>query len=149
MEENNCIIHSTLEEGYDFHFKILSFLVPSGLSSEAIEVTNDGSPGYIFSILSDFDTETEEAEERLKEKIKKGINKRHIKKKRDSWEISDKQKLVGRVEWNDDDSDTEYENIFVIDGKRITFETFATMLRTFEGWQFKMEIIDPSNDPYE
>lgn len=28
--------------------------------------------------------------------------------------------LRGRIEWNDDFSDTEFDRVFVIDGKRIT-----------------------------
>lgn len=62
------IMQSTLERGEDlflkdqwkreYHFKIASFTVPTGLASEAIEVKDDNSHGYMFNILSDFDTET-------------------------------------------------------------------------------------------
>lgn len=63
MEDNN-ITHNTFDEGDDFflidkwhrkhHFKILSFEVPSGLFSEAIEVLDSESDTEprIFHLLS-------------------------------------------------------------------------------------------------
>ena len=68
----DSIVHSTLESGKDliikdqwkreYHFKIASFPVPTGLASEAIEVKEDNSPGYMFNILSNFDTDPEVAD---------------------------------------------------------------------------------------
>ena len=63
--------HSTLEEGYDFyiadrykkeyHFKISSFQVPTGLLSEALEVVEEGKgrEPQIFHLLSDSDADEE------------------------------------------------------------------------------------------
>ena len=90
MDDNSTIIYNTLDEGYDFfitdkwgenhHFKILSFMVPSGLLSDAVEVNieaNDRAPidrePRLFQVLSDFDADVETAEHRLKAKIQKGI----------------------------------------------------------------------------
>ena len=33
-----------------------------------------------------------------------------------------------------------------IDGRPVSWEAFGQMLLSFEGWQFKLEIIDPSDD---
>ena len=95
--EGDSIVHSTLRSGRDliikdqwkreYHFKIASFPVPTGLASEAIEVKEGKSGEYIFNILSDFDTDPELAEERLIRKIKRGINRRHLKKENGEWEI--------------------------------------------------------------
>ena len=88
MKDNNIRIHCTLEEGYDFfitdkwsnekHFKIATIDVPSGLLSEAFEVikSNIDDVPRVFHILSNFDSDIEKAELKLKEKIKKRINKR-------------------------------------------------------------------------
>ena len=48
------------------------------------------------------------------------------------------------------DPDMEAEEVrtplVVIDGREISWEEFGEMLMTFEGWQFKMQIADPSDD---
>ena len=54
--------------------------------------------------------------------------------------------LRGRIEWNDDFSDTEYDRVFVIDGKRITMDEFGRMLEPWEGWCFQFKILDRCDD---
>ncbi len=154
--DGDTIVHSTLESGNDlivkdqwkrkYHFKIASFPVPTGLASEAIEVKEDSSFGYTFNILSDFNTDTEVAEERLIKKIKRGINRRHLKKENGEWKIGQRDMLRGRIEWNDDFSDTGYDRVFVIDGKRITIEEFGRMFEPWEGWHFRFKILDHCDD---
>jgi len=154
--DGDRIVHSTLESGRDliikdqwkrdYHFKIASFPVPTGLASEAIEVKEDKSVGYMFNILSYFDTDPELAEERLIRKIKRGINRRHLKKRNGKWEIGGRNMLRGRIEWNDDFSDTEYARVFVIDGKRITMEEFGRMFEPWEGGHFQFKILDRCDD---
>jgi hypothetical protein len=36
--------------------------------------------------------------------------------------------------------------LLVIDGRDVSWEEFGRMLMTFEGWQFRMEIGDPSEE---
>ena len=139
------MIYSTLDQGSDFmitsdhekkfHFKILTFPVPSGLISEGIEVmaaTNQAS--YIFSILSDFNADIEEAELRLKAKIKRGINKVHLEQIDGRMTISDNQELRGRIELG---ATTHMsEKLFIIDGKRISTADFLNLLEEYDGWNF-------------
>lgn len=54
--------------------------------------------------------------------------------------------LRGRVEWNDDFSDTEFGKIFVIDGKRITIEEFGELFDAWEGWHFQLKMLDSTDD---
>ena len=58
------------------------------------------------------------------------------------WEIGKRDMLRGRIEWNDDFSDTKYNRVFVVDGKRVTMEKFGEMFERWEGWHFKFKIID-------
>lgn len=151
--DNGVVFHNTLNDGDDlfikdkwkreYHFKIASFIVPSGLAVEAVEVKNgDDELGYKFNILLDPDTVPEVSQKILITKIKKGINRRYLKKRGDSWKIGAKDILCGRIESNDDFSDTEFERVFVIDGKRITIEQFGQMFDAYEGWDFKFQILD-------
>lgn len=154
--DGNAFIHSTLEDGYDFfitdrwkkkrHFRIDSFPVPSGILSEAYEVVTDKREPCIFTVLSDFDADIEQAELLLKAKIKKGINRRHLIRDGKRLRISDSQVLRGRITSNDDFSDTEFDRMLVVDGRRITIEMFYRMLEEYEGWNFKLTILDLSED---
>jgi len=117
--EGNTIIHSTLDEDYYFfitdkwkkkyHFKISTFVVSSGLLSEAIEVIESKPKNNprTFQILSDFDVDIEKAEMLLKAKIKKGINRKHIKIENGELTICNDEILRGKIGWTDDLSDTE------------------------------------------
>ena len=151
-------IHSTLEQGYDFfitdkwskkyHFKIASFEVPSGLFSEALEVIDDNvnSEPRIFHVLSAFDSDTEIAELQLKEKIKKGINKKYLDYIDGNYSICHELELVGRILWDDKLINSEFPYCFQVDGRKITVEKFIEMLHGVEGWNFKFKIFDTTED---
>lgn len=158
MEDNNTISHSTLDEGYDFfitdkwgnekHFKIATFEVPSGLLSEALEVIKrnvDDEP-RVFHILSNFDADLEKAELQLKEKIKKGINKRYLENNDGDISILDGLEVAGRILWDNNLNNSNFEYFFQIDGKKITIEKFIDLLKGVEGWNFKFQIIDTTDD---
>lgn len=158
MEDNSIITHSTFDEGDDFfitdkwqqkhHFKILSFEVPSGLFSEAIEVLNSESDTEprIFHLLSDFDADVEMAEFKLKEKIKKGLNKRYLDVKDGNYSIGKDGELAGSILYDDKVRDSVFDYFFQVDGKRITIEKFIDLLEGFEGWNFKFQILDTTDD---
>ncbi|MFZ0450244.1 MAG: hypothetical protein WAL98_13480 [Desulfatiglandaceae bacterium] len=149
----SSFVHSTLEDGEDlyltdqwkrkYHFKIASFPVPTGMAFEAIEVKADNALGYQFNSLSSFDTDPAVAKQAFIKKIRKGLNQRHLKKVGSEWEIGGRDILRGRIEWNDDLSDTDLDRVFVIDGKRITIDDFGRMLGAYEGWRFEFRILDP------
>jgi hypothetical protein len=158
ISKDNSITRSTIEEGYDFyitdnwnkkyHFKISTFPVPSGMLSEAIEVVDikpENEP-RIFHTLSDSGADIEQSEMLLKAKIKKRINQRHLINENGKLLIGDEQQLRGRIEGNNNFSDTEFANIFVIDGKRITIEKFAEMVECYTGFNFKFNIYDSCDE---
>jgi len=42
--------------------------------------------------------------------------------------------------------DSEPLPVVVIDGREFTWEEFGRMLLSFEGWQFRLEILDPTDE---
>ncbi len=155
--ENGHYTHSTLEEGYDhyvkdrwrteFHFKIASLDLGDKILSEAIEVINNenGREPYIFTVLSALETGVINSEISLKAKILKGINERSLESKNGKLKISDSEKIRGRFEYNNNFYDTAHDNVFVIDGKRITVEKFLDLLEPYTGFSFELKILDPSD----
>ena len=156
--EGETIIYSPLEDGKDFfiedqwgekyHFKILSFECPSGLLSTSIQVIEKNSMNEprIYEVLSDFDEDVEKAELLLKAKIKKNINRKHLIIDDGKAEFYDEHLLRGRIEGANSFPVSTKDKIFVVDGKRITIEQFINLIQPCEGFNFKFEIIDPSDD---
>ncbi len=154
---SETIIHSTLNEGYDFfftdkwnrkhHFKVHTFSLGIRWLSEAIEVIPE-TPERIprtFQVLTDIETDVEVAELRLKEKLKTRMNQRHLIKKDGRFSISGEQILRGRIEWTDL-PDSGFDTAFEIDGKMITVEELLSLLEPYTGYNFKLTIVDPSDD---
>ena len=50
----------------------------------------------------------------------------------------------GRITW--DSAEDGHVPLLVIDGREVTWDQFGRMLMTFEGWQFKLEIRDKSEE---
>jgi len=50
----------------------------------------------------------------------------------------------GRIEW--DESQEGRVPLVTVDGREITWDEFGRMLMNFEGWQFKLEIRDKSEE---
>ncbi|MBI9033153.1 MAG: hypothetical protein JEZ03_01650 [Bacteroidales bacterium] len=151
---SKVMVHSTLESGYDyhiknrygkqFHFRISSFDVPTGLLSEAYEVVQEEErEPNVYTVLGSYDEDVQDQESRLKAKIKNGINQIHIVNNDGRFSLGERNKLAGRIEYNELLMDTRFERVMIVDGKRITIEDFAGMLESFEGFCFKFEIIDP------
>lgn len=148
------ITTSPLEDGYDFyisdkwgkeyHFKIISFDVPSGVSSVAVEVAEETEVYYPrrIEILSDDDTDIEFAELQLKGKIKEEINQKSLKK-RDNGAFEFEENSLSGIILADHEEGLS-EPLFAVDGRKITVQQFWDMLSPYCSFKFKFEVIDPS-----
>ena len=58
-------------------------------------------------------------------------------------QVADKV-VRARIEW--DEAEDGRVPLIVVDGKEIAWDEFGRMLMTFEGWQFKLEIRDKSEE---
>ena len=151
----STITYSTLEDGYDFfitdqwnkkhHYKIST--IPLGIQqlSEAIEVDKSNQPVNSIQVLTDFTTDIEKAELLLKAKIKRLINRRHLKIADGKYEIIN-DVIRGTLGWTDDLSDTAFNTVFEIDSKRITVENLIELLNPFGGFNFKLQLYDPADE---
>ncbi|MFA5533955.1 MAG: hypothetical protein WCY58_12995 [Mariniphaga sp.] len=151
----SSITYSTLDSGYDFfitdkwnkkhHYKIFTFPLGIQQLSEAVEVDKTGSPLNSIQVLTDVTTDVEKAELLLKAKIKRWINRRHLKV------IHGKQEIIsdvvrGTLGWTNDLSDTSFNTVFEIDSKRITVENLIELLDPYGGFNFKLQLYDPSDE---
>lgn len=126
---------------HQFHFRIL--LMGHIVSLEAFEL-QDGSPsGYQFQLVGDPEDDLYALLGRMIEKIRRALAKKHLKDDEFGLQIED---LVVRGRIDSDMSEAEPTPLLVIDGREVTWEQFGRMLMTFEGWKFKLELIDRSDE---
>lgn len=132
------------EEMHQFHF--VTRLLGNMVTLEAFEVQDGESTGFQFQIIGDPEEDMFALLGRMIEKIRKALSVKHINDAGDGHGLQIIDRTVrGRIECGNTD---EYysEPSFVIDGKEVSLQEFGHMLNAFEGWQFKLEIRDRSED---
>lgn len=132
-------------DGIEHSFIIEKTIHPISIGWEAKEYLDDENIGYSFEVYQEFDESSINAINRLYKKIEKGLSKKFIEKSeslgREFFTFKDNV-AEGRIEW-DDNYDGEAPKL-VIDGKEFTLHDFGKMMMSCEGWNFRLEIIEPT-----
>jgi hypothetical protein len=76
--------------------------------------------------------------------MRRELGRRHLDRDRGSWQIGSHGVVRARIEY-DEDTDGRVP-LLVIDARPISWNEFGRMLMTYEGWQFKLEIYDNSEE---
>lgn len=125
-----------------FHFR--SRIFGDMLTIEALELQEGEVSGYQFQVDGQPDDDQFVLLGRLIEKMRRALAVRYL--------VEDKQyglqianyRVGGRFDW---DEETEGElPLLVIDGREVSWQELGFMLASYEGWQFKLEILDPTAD---
>jgi hypothetical protein len=127
---------------HEFHFR--SLLLGDKISLEAFDAIGEKQPsGYRFQILGDPHTDQFVLLGKLIEKMRRLLAVAHVRQGDLGLQI-DNETIRGRIEWDGD----EHSRMpcVVVDGRRVEWEELGRMLMTFEGWQFKLEVSDPSDE---
>ncbi|SAK95888.1 hypothetical protein AWB81_05328 [Caballeronia arationis] len=127
---------------HEFHFR--SLLLGEQLSLEAFELAgDDDSAGYRFQILGDAESEPFALLGKSIQKMQRALAAKHLRSDAGGLQIAEMM-VRGRVEWNGDE--TACQPCVIIDGRRVEWNDFGAMLLAFEGWQFRLEMLDPSDE---
>ena len=122
----------------------LRLLGDERVSLEAFEIQGGEPQGYQFQVLEEANSDPFAVLARLVARMRRALGQRHLETL-DRFGLVIKDFLVrGRI-----DCDLEADDrlpLLVIDGKEISWEQFGRMLMSFEGWQFKLEIRDRSEE---
>lgn len=130
------------DNDHEFHFR--SLLLGDRLSLEAFQLAGDDeAAGYRFQILGQADSEPFALLGQLIQKIKRALSMKHLQADAGRLQIAD-MTVRGRVEWNGDEGASQ--PCVIIDGRCIEWNDFGAMLLAFEGWQFRLEMLDPSDE---
>ncbi|MGH8210323.1 MAG: DUF7713 domain-containing protein [Steroidobacteraceae bacterium] len=112
---------------------------------EAFELKNGAPGGYTFEILGDPECDLFALMAQLIERMRRALTRRHLERDEGAARLRIADFLVrGRIEW--DENEDGHFPLLVIDGREVTWEQFGQMLMSYEGWQFKLEIKDPSDE---
>jgi hypothetical protein len=127
-------------EFHEFHFR--TNLFGPGVAIDAFEL-RDGCPaGYQFQIIGDPKDDLLVLLGRLIEKIRCALSTKHLVDGQLGLQIAEHRVVQGRIEW--DETHDGRVPLLVIDGREIDWDEFGRMLMTFEGWQFRLNLMDKS-----
>jgi len=124
-----------------FHFRTRLF--GPGVALDAFEVRDGVPAGYQFQVIGEPVDDPLALLARLIERIHRALSIKHVKAGSLGMEIADRV-VRGRIEW--DRAQDGRVPLLNVDGRDITWDEFGSMLMTFEGWQFKLEIRDQSEE---
>lgn len=127
---------------HEFHFQTM--LLGGLVSLRAFELNDGDHAGYQFQVVGDPEDDLFTLLGLLIQKIRKRLSVRHLAViGGHGLQIVDGT-VRGHIE-----SDEEEEGrvpLVIIDGQRISWDQLGQMVMSHEGWQFKLEIVDPSDD---
>ena len=135
-------------DGVDHKFHFTMRLLGDRVALDTFEI-KDGHPGgYEFSVIGDMEEELFGLFGKLFERIRRALNRKHMywSETTRNWEIADGDLVRGKIDCDLDSPDYERLPLIVIDGKEISGSKFGQMLMTYEGFNFKLEIFDRSDE---
>jgi len=129
---------------FDFTLRLLGDRVELG----AHEIQENPVEGYEFSAIS-FDPEGEPLElfRQLFEKMRRALEQKHLRQD-DHFgvQIAESGIVRGYVTCDLDSDAGSRLPMLVIDGKSISWEQLGQMLMSYEGFAFKLEVYDPTEE---
>ena len=139
-------------EGNEHKFEFTVRLMGDQLVLKTHEDSQDDVCAYEFSMIGDYKDGLFSLFAKLYERMVNALNTKHIYKNAEScgWQIQNdengKNIARGRIESDMDLDDSLTTPLIVIDGKKIPWKDFGKMLMTFEGFNFKLQIFDQSDE---
>mgnify|MGYP003553133904 FL=1 len=130
--------------GAEHEFRFRTRLFGPGMAIDAFEL-RDGSPaGYEFQVIGEPDDDPLELLGKLIGKMRRALALTHLEDTDHGPQVNDRLILRGTVD-SDPDEDHRVPMV-VIDGREISWDELGRMVAAFEGWQFKLEFRDRSEE---
>lgn len=130
-------------KNHTFHFQ--TRLLGDHVTIEALEIQKGEPKGHAFSICGDVEDDLFALFAQLVERLRRELQRRHIEPgDLTRYQITKEDTLRGRITW-DDDTKGEVPCL-VIDGKELSWHEVGRMLMTYEGFHFKLEIFEGSEE---
>lgn len=131
-------------DGKPHKFKFESRMAPGGLVLEALEVKMDLIPGYHIEVMGDPEDKLFLLYNKLLGKMRRVLTRKHIEEDDFGWYINEDHTVRGTIE-EDDTIDGPLPGV-VIDGKWFSWDELGYMVNTYQGFSFKLVMIDGTDD---
>lgn len=128
--------------GHEFQFRTRLF--GPGVAIDAFELRDGGPAGYRFQVIGEPDNDPLELLGRLIGKMRRALAFTHLDDTDHGPQVNDRLILRGIVD-SDPDEDHRVPRV-VVDGREISWDELGRMVAAFEGWQFKLEFRDLSEE---
>ena len=84
---------------------------------------------------------------KLLQKMQRALAQKHIRQDEDGFvKFTDADTVRGRIECDLESGVFSRKPLLIVDGREIGWDEFGHMLMGFEGWNFKLEIYDKSEE---
>lgn len=137
-------------DGVDHKFHFTVRYLGDGVSIDAFEIKNGNQSGYEFGYIGDVDEEVFNLFAKLVERMLRGLHKQHIEwdDTTNSWQITEEDVVRAQISCDLESDDAGYRHLplVIIDGKEMKWDEFGRMLMTYEGFNFKLEVFDRSDE---
>lgn len=135
----------TDKAGVEHRFHFTTRLLGDKVAIDGFEVRDDGPTGYrLMEISDDPEGDMMVPFKHLLNRLQQALARRHIKKDRHGWQVTKPGIVRGYI--TSDCGDDDSKPVVVIDGQELDWDTFGRLVLSHEGWQFKVEFYDMSQD---
>jgi len=135
-------------DGQDHTFHFTTHLFGDRISMDAIEMKDNDLEGYRFCIIGQSDEGVGSLFSlfgHLIARIERGMDRKHITHGRHGrYQITDDGVVRGHIACNP--GDPSGAPVVVIDGQHISWHEFGEMVMTHEGFNFRIDIFDRSEE---
>jgi hypothetical protein len=99
--------------------------------------------GYRLQILGEPQSDPFVLLGKLVQKMMRALSMEHLHEDASGLQVAGTM-VRGRIEWNGVEGGRL--PCVVIDGRRVEWNDFGAILMAFEGWQFRLELLDPTDE---
>jgi hypothetical protein len=129
--------------GHTFHFQ--THLFGDKVNIQALEIREGEPGGYELSEHGDAEDDLFGLFVKLVERLRRELERKHIEPSDlTRYRITNENIVRGHITW-DDDTGGEVPCL-VIDGKKLSWHEFGRMLMSYEGFHFKLEIYEGTEE---
>jgi len=117
---------------------------PTGISVELRETRSDRREGYEFAVLGAHEADVDALIGQVLAMARTEIGRRYLRRDRalGSWTLGDGDEAAGRLTHDPDGG----SHRVVVDGRELSWDELGHALDSFEGWRFRLTIVDRCED---
>lgn len=130
--------------GVEHEFRFRTRLFGPGMAIDALEFRDGNPAGYEFCVIGEPEDDALALLGKLIGKMRRALAQTHLEDTKLGPQVSEGLIVRGMV--SSDPDEERSGPMLVIDGREVSWEEFGRMVEAFEGWQFRLEFADRSDE---